>query len=89
MKNIEQLVVWKPVNYNKNADTFLLLLLFTTDQLEKPTKKNCLWMQAFEKVEKNSEFCEYFTAVSTESSAVAAWKPEVARALLEFSELQL
>ena len=89
MKNIEQLVVWKPVNYNENADTFLFLLLFTTDQREKHIEKNCLWMQAFEKVEKNSEFCEYFTAISTESSAVAVWKPEVARALLEFSELQL
>ena len=88
MKNIEQLVVWKPVNCNKNADTFLFLLLFTTDQREKRIEKNCECRRS-KKLKKTSEFCEYFTAISTESSAVAAWRPEVARAPTEFSELQL
>ena len=88
MKNIEQLVVWKPGNYNKNADTFLFLLLFTTDQREKRIEKYCECRRS-KQLKKTSEFCEYFTAISTESSAVAAWRPEVARAPTEFSELQL
>ena len=39
MKNIENLIVSKPGKYNKNADTLLFLLLFTTGQRERNIKK--------------------------------------------------
>ena len=37
------------MKYNKNADTLLFLLLFTTTKRE---KKYCLWLQALKKGEK-------------------------------------
>ena len=40
------------MKYNKNADTLLFLLLFTTSQREKILKKHYMWVQALEKVEK-------------------------------------
>ena len=40
------------MKYNKNADTLLFLLLFTTGQPEKILKKHYLWVQALKKGEK-------------------------------------
>ena len=39
MKNIQKLIVSKPMNYNKNAYTFLSLLLLTTGQRERNIEK--------------------------------------------------
>ena len=39
MKNIEKLIVSKPMNYDKNAGTLLFLLLFTTGQRGKNIEK--------------------------------------------------
>ena len=39
MKNIQKLIVSKPMKYNKNMDTLLFLLLFTTGQHEKTIEK--------------------------------------------------
>ena len=39
MINIEKLIVSKSMKYRKNADTLLLLLLFTTTQPEKSIEK--------------------------------------------------
>ena len=54
------------MKYNKNADTLLFLLLFTTGQSEKILKNIICECRQSKKV-KNSEFWEYFTAISTES----------------------
>ena len=40
------------MKYNKNADTLLFLLLFTTGQREKILKKHYLWVQVLKKGEK-------------------------------------
>ena len=45
MINIEKLIVSKSMKYRKNADTLLLLLLFTTTQPEKSIEKT-LFMSA-------------------------------------------
>ena len=52
--------------YNKNANTLLFLLLFTTGQREKKYWTNICECRRSKKV-KHSGFREYFTAVSTES----------------------
>ena len=68
MKNIKKLIVSKAMKYNKNADTLLFLLLFTTGQREKILKKHysiCECRRS--KKVKNSGFWEYFTTISTES----------------------
>ena len=39
MKNLEKSIVSKPVEHDKNADTILFLLLFTTGQREKIIEK--------------------------------------------------
>ena len=39
MKNVEKLIVSKPMKYDKNAGTLLLLLLFTMGQREKNIEK--------------------------------------------------
>ena len=39
MKNVEKLIVSKPMKYDKNAGTLLLLLLFTMGQQEKNIEK--------------------------------------------------
>ena len=52
MKNIEKLIISKPMKYNKNADTLLFLLLFATGQRENNVKRHYLWVQALQKGEK-------------------------------------
>ena len=42
MKNIQKLIVSKPMQYNKNADNHLFLQRFTKGQLEKILKKRYL-----------------------------------------------
>ena len=42
MKNIYKLIVSKLENYNKNADTLLFLLLFTTSKSEKNIEKTLI-----------------------------------------------
>ena len=39
MKDIQKLIVSKPMKHSKNADTLLLLLLFNTGQREKKILK--------------------------------------------------
>ena len=39
MKNIEKSIVSKPLEHNKNANTILFILLFTTGQREKIIEK--------------------------------------------------
>ena len=52
MKNILKLIVSKPMKYNKNANTILILLLFTTGQRGKILKKYYFLVQALKKSEK-------------------------------------
>ena len=66
MKNIWNLTASKLKKYNKNADTVLFLLLFTTDQREKKYCKNIICECRRSKKVKNG-FSEYFTAISTKS----------------------
>ena len=61
MKNVWKQIASKPMKYNKNADTLLLLRV----NVKKILKKH-LWVPVLKKV-KNSGFWEYFTAISTES----------------------
>ena len=50
VKNTKKLIASKPVKYNKNADTRLLLLLCTKSQREKKKSKNhSLRVQALKK----------------------------------------
>ena len=39
MKNLQKLIVWKPMKYIKNVDIFLFLMLFTRCQREKDIEK--------------------------------------------------
>ena len=55
------------MEYNKNADTFLFLLLFTTGQREKKYCKNIIYECRRSKMVKNSGFWENFIPVSTKS----------------------
>ena len=65
MKNISKLFFSKPRNYNKNEDTLLFLLLFTTGQREKNIEKNIICEFRRSKKVKIGVW-EYFTAISTE-----------------------
>ena len=67
MKNIKILIVSKPMNYNKNADTLFFQLLFTTGQREKNIEKNITCKCRRSEKVRNSGFFECFTAISTES----------------------
>ena len=58
MKNMEKLIVSKPMKYNKNMDTLLFLLIFTTGQREKK-----YWMLRVN-VKKNIEKTLFVSAVT-------------------------
>ena len=55
----------KPIKYNKNADTPLFLLIFTTGELEKNLEKTLFVSAGAQKRVKNSMFQECFTTIST------------------------
>ena len=52
------------MEYNKNADTFLFLLLFTTGQREKKIlQKHYLWVQALKNGEKQRVLGEFYPSI--------------------------
>ena len=52
MKNILKLIVAKLMKYNKNTDTFLFLLLFTTGQREKNIEETLFVSASVQKMSK-------------------------------------
>ena len=50
MKNMQKLIVSKPIKYNENADTLLFLLLFTTVNVKKNTEKTLFVSASAQKI---------------------------------------